>query len=314
MIDNIETSKPTETTRKQAKLAGLAACLTASSDTQPVWLKGIKSLFWRFVYWGIAFFARDRRAKKSTIYFMNYGYVPLKDGNEEKSLAALTETTFRPEDEEVRTHIQLYEHVLSLVPGYYSDKNSRKGLDGLDLLEVGCGHGSGLEWILRAHPELSSIRGIDRSIVNSLDGRVSQGDALSIPFPNGCFHIVLNVESSHCYGDQKRFLSECSRVLRPNGHLVWADLRDRNDLEKVFKDASEVGLKLMRRNDITKNVLLSLDQQHERYDRLVHRYWWITKLWPSAWEAFYAKPGTVMYAAFTSREYVYTSACWQRIE
>jgi len=312
MIDNIETSKPIETTRKQAKLAGLAGCLTASNDTQPGWLKGIKSLFWRFVYWGMAFFARDRRANRSTIHFMNYGYAPIKDGIDEKRLTDLIATTFTPEDEEVRTHIQLYEHVLSLVPGYGSDKTNGKGLTGLDLLEVGCGHGSGLEWISKAHPELRSIHGIDRSIVNTLDGRVSQGNALSIPFPKESFDIVLNVESSHCYADQKQFLSECSRILRPNGHLVWADLRNRNDLEKVFQDASEVGLKLKQRNDITENVLSSLDQQHERYDRLVHRYWWITKVWPSAWEAFYAKPGTVMYESFVSREYIYTSACWEK--
>jgi ubiquinone/menaquinone biosynthesis C-methylase UbiE len=312
MIDNIAISKLGKAAEKPAKLAGLADCLTANSYTQPGWLKGIKSLIWSFVYWGIAFFARDRRAKKSTIHFMNYGYVPLKDDIETKKLAELTATTFTPDDEEVRTHIQLYEHVLSLVLEYDSDKNNWNGLTGLDLLEVGCGHGSGLEWVSKAHPELRSIRGIDRSIVNSLDGRVSKGDALSIPFPNECFDIVLNVETSHCYADQKQFLSECSRILRANGHLVWADLRNRNDLKKVFEDASKVGLKLRQRNDITKNVLLSLDQQHERYERLVHRYWWITKVWPSAWEAFYAKPGTVMYAAFTSRNYIYTSACWQK--
>ncbi len=42
---------------------------------------------------------------------------------------------------------------------------------------------------------------------------------------------MINIESSHCYGSMTRFLSEVSRVLRPNGYLLLADLRGTDGVE-----------------------------------------------------------------------------------
>ena len=41
------------------------------------------------------------------------------------------------------------------------------------------------------------------------------GDAERLPFGDGTFDVVLNVESSHCYGRFDLFLGEVRRVLRP---------------------------------------------------------------------------------------------------
>ena len=51
-----------------------------------------------------------------------------------------------------------------------------------------------------------------------------EGDALNIPFNDNSYDIVLNVESSHCYPDIPKFLSEVKRVLKPGGFFVWTDL------------------------------------------------------------------------------------------
>jgi ubiquinone/menaquinone biosynthesis C-methylase UbiE len=41
------------------------------------------------------------------------------------------------------------------------------------------------------------------------------GDALRLPFGNGSFDVLINVESSRAYDSIERFLHEANRVLRP---------------------------------------------------------------------------------------------------
>ena len=63
--------------------------------------------------------------------------------------------------------------------------------------------------------------------------RFEVGDSESIPFEDEKFDVVLNVESSHCYGDMDQFMSEVTRVLKPGGHFLWCDLRPGNSREKT---------------------------------------------------------------------------------
>src|SRR5437016_10678551 len=44
-----------------------------------------------------------------------------------------------------------------------------------------------------------------------------QGDAENLPLSDASVDVVVNLESSHCYGSMDRFLSEVYRVLRPGG-------------------------------------------------------------------------------------------------
>ena len=66
---------------------------------------------------------------------------------------------------------------------------------------------------------------MDATIVDTMNEQILQGLATDIPLQNDTVDLILNVESSHCYGDQPRFLQECFRILRPGGYLLWADLR-----------------------------------------------------------------------------------------
>jgi len=50
--------------------------------------------------------------------------------------------------------------------------------------------------------------------------------------------VILNVESSHCYGNMANFIAEVYRVLKPNGKFSWADLRASEavkETEDIFK-------------------------------------------------------------------------------
>ena len=60
-----------------------------------------------------------------------------------------------------------------------------------------------------------------------------QGDAQNLPFPDESFDAVINVEASHIYPNFERFLGEVARVLRPGGHFLYADFRNRDGLPRL---------------------------------------------------------------------------------
>ena len=101
------------------------------------------------------------------------------------------------------------------------------------ILEVGCGTGKGLN-LLAGLEEGSSFVGLDLSqeaisVANARFARTEsvqylQGDAEALPFSDGEFDVVVNVESSHNYPNPDRFFAEAVRVLKPGGYLVHADL------------------------------------------------------------------------------------------
>lgn len=63
--------------------------------------------------------------------------------------------------------------------------------------------------------------------------RFVKGDAENLPFGAGTFDAVVNVESSHGYPSMHRFLTEVHRVLRPDGLLLFADVRSPEDTESA---------------------------------------------------------------------------------
>ena len=60
--------------------------------------------------------------------------------------------------------------------------------------------------------------------------RAVRADLLLLPFPDASFDVVINVESSHCYGHVDRFFAEVARVLRPGGWFLYTDFRGATDM------------------------------------------------------------------------------------
>ena len=210
-----------------------------------------ESLVWKFWYQYLT-----NLDKKADMIFMNYGY--------ESKRKVLLEKV----DEGNRYCIQLYDHVIHKV-----------NLKNLDVLEVGCGRGGGSSYIMKyIHPK--SMIGLDFSdkaiefckkhyIIKGLS--FIAGDAESLPFDSNKFNVVINIESSHCYANMTKFLSEVSRVLKKAGYFLFADFRKKEDLGILFEQLNNSGFELLDQQNITKNALKLLDLDNVRKIKLIER-------------------------------------------
>jgi ubiquinone/menaquinone biosynthesis C-methylase UbiE len=255
-------------------------------------LTGLKKQSWRGLYNTLA-----RRYEGSDWTFMNYGYV-CSDG------ATLALDTA---DEPNRNCIQLYHHVASAV-----DLTDRI------IVEVGSGRGGGASFVKR-YLGPARLIGIDLSPnavelccrIHRVDGlEFRTGDAEHLPLDNSSVDAVINVESSHCYPSFDAFLAEVWRVLRPGGHFLYADFRDRRALEGWRNSVKRSGLVLLRETDITNNVLAALDRDNAHKQDFIDRA--VPRLLHSAFNDFAGMRGTVIFNGFADRSLVYSSFVLQK--
>jgi SAM-dependent methyltransferase len=201
--------------------------------------------------------------------FLNYGYAPTTVPAEHLELP--------PEREPDRYGIQLYDRVAGAVE-----------LRGLDVLEVGCGRGGGTSFVFERH-QPASMTGLDLSELAIAHCRRTYGrpglqfvagDAENLPFPDGSFDAVVNVESSHSYPDMARFLAEVVRVLRPGGFLLFADLRHTRvdgahggprigDVARLRDQIAAAGFEVVEEEDISANVARALELDTPRRRALI---------------------------------------------
>jgi len=214
---------------------------------------GFRRFMMRIWYETLVVLDRDR-----DLTFMNYGYSGLSP--------TANEITLNDGEQADRHCIQLYHHVAGAID-----------LRGKDVVEVGSGRGGGAAYISR-HLKPRSMVGIDFSKkavefckkYYSIDGLFfSQGDAENLPLADGTVDVIINLESSHCYGSMTRFLSEVYRVLRPNGYFLFSDHRDHDRITLLREQLNGSGLKLVRENDITLNIVRALELDNDRKQRLI---------------------------------------------
>lgn len=229
---------------------------------------------------------------------MNYGFQP-DDTNTGLQLA--------DEDEPDRLCIQLYHAVASAID-----------LTGLRVLEVGSGRGGGASFVKR-YLSPASMTGVDFSAkavglckqgrqVPGLEFR--HGDAESLPFEDGEFDAVLNVESSHCYGSTEKFFSQVARVLKPGGHFLFTDFRVATDVDLLNKQLQCSGFQSIEVADITSSVLSAMKADSERKQSLINAH--IAKWLSGTFHQFAGLEGTQVYESFLSREMVYLRYCLRK--
>jgi ubiquinone/menaquinone biosynthesis C-methylase UbiE len=209
--------------------------------------------------WRIWYPVLTRLTRRSPITFLNYGYSE-SDGAAPPLAVA---------DETDRPCIQLYDSVVRPI-----------SLRGLRVLEVSCGHGGGASYVAR-YFKPASMHGVDRNAnaINLCRRRhkapglsFTVGNALALDFADGTFDAVVNVEASHCYPDVPRFLREVNRVLRPGGHFLYTDFREREpDSVVLHQQLQQSGLEIVLREDISPKVVRGMQLNTEKYMELIRR-------------------------------------------
>ena len=226
--------------------------------------------------------------KEASMVFMNYGYA---DGGKNKLKHA---------DEKDRYCIQLYHHVVDAV-----------NLKGKELLKVGCGRGGGASYIVRClNPKSMTGTDFSRKAIEFCEKHYSTrsrsffvGVAECLPFEDEKFDVVINIESSHCYVDMEKFLGEVFRILKPSGHFLFADFRRRSEMKFLVHQLKKCGFKLIRKEDITKNVLKALDLDNKRKNSLIEQK--VPKIFQKTFMQFAGVNGSEIYESFKSREREY---------
>lgn len=190
---------------------------------------------------------QTRRLEGDDVVFLNVGY------DEEPAMNVPLED----DDEPNRASIQLY-HRLAM----------QTDISGKRVLEVGCGHGGGASYLSR-YLRPASYTGMDlnargiafcrrRHRIPNLS--FVHGDAQHLPFSDGSFDTVINVESSHCYPDFPGFLLEVARVLAPNGRFLYTDVRTRRHITEWDAQLAAAPLEMLSQFDISPEVVRGLDR------------------------------------------------------
>jgi SAM-dependent methyltransferase len=171
-------------------------------------------------------------------------------------------------------------------------------LDDCDILDVGCGRGGTILTIERFFTP-GEVWGLDlstsavlfcrRRIRNPLM-RFVNGESERLPFIDGFFDVVLNVESSCLYPDIYAFYKEVHRVLGPGGRFLYTDLMPVAHLESYMSCLRGLGMTLERDQDITPNVLRSLES-HAAGNLKIHG----AQTGKEVLEFFLATPGSKPY-------------------
>jgi SAM-dependent methyltransferase len=249
----------------------------------------VRKPLWRFLHYWLMRFDQDRNS-----LFLNYGYA---QSNGEPFGLALT-----PEELPHQNSIQLYHH-LTLGCGL---RNRR-------VLEVGCGRGGGAAFLARQQGPVEYV-GLDIAAgtiafcnrlyqVKGLSFMV--GEAESIPFTEGRFDVVINVESARCYGNLGEFFREVFRVLEPGGWFLMADMIRKEDVEGVEELASETGFETVRKDDIREKVILALETDSQQRKKLIDAR--VPGFLRRGFYEFAGIVGSDRYNAFVNGEFHYLS-------
>lgn len=218
----------------------------------------IKSWLTRLQYELVSILVKDKGA-----VFMNFGFTPNQTEAQER-------LALHAEDEYHRYPLQLYHHVAKHI-----------AWENAEALEVSSGRGGGAHFIMR-HFKPKSYTGVDFSThaikfcsqhynhLNEL--KFHHGNAEALTFPDNSFDVVVNVEASLYYPNITKFFEHVRRVLKPNGYFLYTDLRYEEKVAIWHAQIKAMGLKIVREEDITENVLSAMELDRERRVGMVKKY------------------------------------------
>ena len=255
----------------------------------------VRKCLWKWWYQRLA-----KRGQETGWAYMNYGYT---------SLNGSPKLDLEEKDENDRHFIQLYHYAATAVP-----------IENNNVLEVGSGRGGGTSFVARYHSPAEMI-GLDFSptaisLSQKMHGDIPNltfvhGDAEKLPFEDHNFDVVINVESSHCYGNMEKFLNEVKRVLKPDGYFLWCDLRAGKDRELISNQFQNSGLEIVQEKDITKNIIIALDKMSKKRKSAIQEKvpFPIRKIF----ESYAGVKGSKIHNSFINGNLIYLSAALKKL-
>jgi ubiquinone/menaquinone biosynthesis C-methylase UbiE len=255
-----------------------------------------RPIIWRFLTWSQKYVYPyfTQRVGADDVSFINYGYE--QDPPMNLPLADL--------DESNRFSIQLYHRTAT-----------QADLHGKRVLEVGCGHGGGAVYIMRAMRP-ASYTGLDLNAQgiaycqqrhNIADLEFLQGDAENLPFDNASFDAVINIESSHNYPRFSRFVDEVTRVLRPKGHFLYADLRPRLSVPDWEAAITGAQMRVISARVINEEVVRGMEGDTQRWLDVIDRH--VPILQRGLVRSFAGGQRSIAYRNLRSGEFSYRMYC-----
>ena len=252
----------------------------------------IRKALWRAWY---AFLTRKLRDED--VLFLNYAF------ETEPPLGV----PLAKSEERDRACIQLYHHVATQTAVEWA---------GREVLEVSCGHGGGASYLTRTFRparyvgldlNAAGVRFCRRRHAGVAGLEFVRGDAGALPFADGSFDVVVNVEASHCYPDFARFLAEVARVLRPGGRFLYADFRfaDGGAIEAWERDLAAAPLRCVERRVINAEVKRGMDLNTARSLALIDRH--LPRFMRGAGRDFAGVKGSRVYEALAGGTLSYRS-------
>jgi phthiocerol/phenolphthiocerol synthesis type-I polyketide synthase E len=191
----------------------------------------------------------------------------------------------------------------------------RVDLRGLEVLDVGCGRG-GTADVIRCYFGPKRFTGLDlapeaiaycRRTHTHAGFTFEVGDAEQLPFRDGEFDVVTNVESSHNYPDVFAFLLGVHRVLRPGGRFLHTDNVPAATWDATGAYLCGLNMTLEHERDITDNVLRSCDETAAQ-----HRQAFGARNDAGAVNTFLAVPGSPIYEDMRSDKSSYRILHWRK--
>jgi ubiquinone/menaquinone biosynthesis C-methylase UbiE len=238
-----------------------------------------------------------RLLMRDDVLFLNYGY-------EEDPPMALP---LAVSDEPDRFPIQLYHRTATQVD-----------LVGKTVLEVSCGHGGGASYLMRSLQPVS-YTGLDLNPVgiefcrarHSLPGlEFVQGNAERLPFPDQSFDAVINVEAAINYRNVPGFFAEATRVLRPGGHFLYADIRYADEIAAWEADIADIPMRLVSEQVISTEVMRGLEKNRlsEQINRRLPNIAFLRNIA----DDYAGGPGSLIYRRLQNGEASYRLFCFAK--
>jgi ubiquinone/menaquinone biosynthesis C-methylase UbiE len=213
-----------------------------------------------------------------------------------------------------RFQLQLYRELLKLLESEGEASRVER------VLEISCGRGGGLRHVAASLPARTRIIGLDcsmhalrfcqRRYAALVNVAFVRAHSLRLPFADGTFDLVINVEASNAYRKHPDFLREVGRVLGPKGRFLYADTRKRRKMRPFEEQLRVSGLAGPLR-DITPNVVRACELDSERRRALIRSGLpkWAYLLGRRRLERYAGIPGTESFEKLRNQDRMYFIAC-----